>query len=101
MEKEMIWNAMREILHGRWQDDEVWRNSLQFDLCHKTMLTYYGEKVETSLVEIRLDDEDGKERIVLTSICLLDGEECREVDDVMHLDVEEMQDVYYMMIKNI
>lgn len=100
--KQDIWKAMRYILINRNLNDEVWKNTLAFDLEYQTRLVYWGEEVDTKLIEITLrKDRNENDIIVLTSIATIDGEEVRDYDDVTHFSYAEMRVIYDMMLKNI
>ena len=97
-----VWNAMKKILDGRNLHEEVWKNTLEFNLAYRTKLIYWGELVDTSLVEITLrKDRNGNDIIVLTSIATIDGEDIRDYDDVTHFSYDEMLTIYNMMVENI
>lgn len=94
--KEDVFDDMRNILKDR--DDKI----LWFDDDNRKISQYYfGETMEHLMVSVRLvKDREGNDVILQDADILIDGELIREIDNVMHLNFKEMQELYKLMEEN-
>ena len=94
--KEDVFDDMRNILKDRgnktlWFDDDK----------RKVQQYYFGETIEHLMVSVRLvKDREGNDVILQDADIIIDGEVIREIDNVMHLNFEEMKALYNLMEQN-
>lgn len=95
--KEDVFEDMKNLLKDR--EDKI----LFFDDDNcKINLYYFGETIEHLMVSVRLiKDREGNDVILQDADILIDGELIREIDNVMHLNFEEMKSLYELMEENI
>ena len=95
--KEDIFDDMRNLLKNT--DDKI--IFFDDDNC-KINLYYFGETREHLMASVRLaKDREGNDVILQDADILIDGELIREIDNVMHLNFKEMQELYELMEQNI
>ena len=69
---------------------------------HTTIIQeYYGKKELHILLSLRLvTDNTGNPSIIQDTDVIVDREVKREYDDIKHLSIDEMRNVYILMVKN-
>lgn len=93
--KEYLFEDMKNLLNSY---EEKTFNFPQ----HTTIIQeYYGKKELHILISLRLvTDYNGKPSIIQDTDVIVDREVKREYDDIMHLSLDEMRDIYNLMCEN-
>jgi hypothetical protein len=94
-EKEKVFDDIKQIL------ETCEDNTFNFPQHTTIIQEYYGKKELHILFSLRLvTDYNGKPSIIQDTDVIVDREVKREYDDVMHLSLDEMRNVYNLMCEN-
>ena len=95
MTKEEIFEEIKEILI-------TYPNSTMWIYRHQNVMQYYyGEMTMHNLVSLRLGTTRDGNPIILQDADVKDGDRTiREIDDIMHLSIEEMNELFEIVKKN-